>query len=428
MTANPVRRRRTAQLGGVALAGGLLAVVLVSFLAVTTLRSSRAGRAPEVDVRRIVEFPDTPNAAVGIVDDLDRLTSLAVLTLDPSGIGGSVVVIPVNVDANNGFGPERRPISRRPFTPGDDEQAAELIVELEPLLTLTIEASVVVGPDQLRSVLEPVAPLEVDLPERVVDSDSPGSGFVAAAGERTLDLDRLVAAFTAISADSTSYSHHDIDVALWSAIADSESGSVDVDVPVDEFGRPTPPATTIELVERLFSGDVAARDLAVLQADDSGAENPDDADFVVVDRLDAVLVFTAISPGLVSTPNEALSFRLVVGYDEAQLGVLGDGPDGAPIGKEALVTELIGGLLFGRGNVVAIDLSDDPDSVPATTRLVVGNEDLVDDLDGIVDAFFEGSEIEVGDEVIDNAQVTVVLGLDYLERQAQLSDTVGTDG
>ena len=196
MTANAERRRRFTVVGAILGLVGVVAVIAVSILAVSTLRTSQEGRAANVEEREVVSFPETPNAVIGIVDDLDRLTSLAVVTLDPSGVGGSIVVLPVNIDETIGFGPARLPLSRQPYAPGDD--AAALVGALEPVLTLTLEHSVVAGPDELAALLEPLGPFDVDLPERVIDSDTPGSGFVARPGSSTLDTDTMVDALTAI--------------------------------------------------------------------------------------------------------------------------------------------------------------------------------------------------------------------------------------
>ena len=119
MTASADRRRRSTIVGAVAGLVAIIAVVAVSIVSYRTLRTSEEGRSPEVDVRDSVSFPSTPNAVLGVVDDLDRLTSIVVLTLDPSGVGGSIVTIPVNADQTNGFGPTRLPISRQPYTPGN---------------------------------------------------------------------------------------------------------------------------------------------------------------------------------------------------------------------------------------------------------------------------------------------------------------------
>ncbi len=116
----------------------------------------------------------------------------------------------------------------------------------------------------------------------------------------------------------------------------------------DEFDRPVSPDGTDEFWERLLGGDVAARDIAVDRNAAQAADNDTEADFVLVDRRDALLVFGSVSPGLVSKPNESLSFSLVVGFDEAQVAVLGEGADGQQITKTSMTRRFIGEMLFAQ--------------------------------------------------------------------------------
>ncbi len=419
MTASADRRRRSTILGAVAGLIAVVAIVATSIVAYATLRTSEEGRAPDVEARATISFPSTPNAVIGVVDDLDRLTSIAVLTLDPSGVGGSVVTIPVNADQTNGFGSERLPISRQPYEPGDAEQEAELVSELEPLLTLTIERSVVVGPEALSEYLDALGPFDVDLPERVVDSDTAGSGLVVTDGEQQLDADEMVEAFTAIDAEGPSYTHHATDVALWAAVADA-TGRSTVDVPLDEFDRPVAPADFDELWDRLTSGDVAVRDMAIDLNAASGPDNEAEADFVILDRRDALLVFGSISPGLVSKPNESLSFSLVSAFDEADVSPLGDDASGFPITKASMTRRFIGEMVFEQANIVAVDLADDPGSVPAVTRIEVADAAFEADVRAVSERFFGDAQVVVAQTITDGVDAVVFLGEDFLVQRDEL--------
>lgn len=421
MTANAERRRRFTIVGAILGLVGVIAVAGVSAVAVATLRTSQEGRPPEVDAREVVTFPATPNAVIGVVDDLDRLSSLAVLTLDPSGVGGSVVVIPVNVDQTNGTGPVRLPVSRQPYTPGNVDEEAELISELEPLLTLTIERSYVAGPDQLAELMAPFGSVDVELPEQVIDSDTAGTGFVVRSGASTLDADTLVEAFTAINATDDSYSHHPIDMALWTALAEA-SPLTGVEAPLDEFDRPLAPTTFVELWERLFAGEVGVRDLGVDDFATRNADNETDADYVIGSRPDSLLVFGAISPGLVSTPNESLSVMLVVGFGDAEVEALGETADGVAVTKASMTRRFIGELIFKQANIVAVDLAETPGAVPATTQLFVASEDLADQARATSDRFFGDAEVIVAERLIDGVDVMVVLGENFLVQRAELLD------
>jgi hypothetical protein len=419
VTADADRRRRFTIVGALFGLLGFFALGVVSLVAISTLRSSQEGKSPVTDERQVVSFPDTPNAVIGVVDDVDRLTSLAVLTLDPAGLGGSIAIVPVNVDQTNGSGDTRAPVSSRPYTPGDQDDATRLVSKLEPLLTLTIERGVIVGPDELGELLAPIAPLNVDLPQRIVDFDTTGSGVVAQAGERDLDLDSLVDAFTAISASGASYDTHDIDVELWSAVGDA--GRVDDEqLVLDEFGRPVAPQSFDEFWDRLLAGNVSTRDIAISVAAAAGAENEAQADFVFVDRRDALLVFGAISPGLVSTPNESVSLKLVVGFDSDQIDVLGDRLGGLPITKVSMTRQFIGELLFGQANIVAVDLADTPLAIPERTILLVAEEGFVETTRAVSERFFGGADVRVADEIIDGVDVVVILGEDFLVQRDEL--------
>ncbi len=284
---------------------------------------------------------------------------------------------------------------------------------------MTIERSAVVGPDGLAELLAPFGELEVDLPERVIDSDTAGSGFVVRSGESTLDVETATAAFTAIDATGDSYEHHPTDVALWTALADAAPATA-ADAPLDEFDRPIAPESFDELWERLFAGEVAVRDLAI---DDFGtpfAENETDADFVIASRPDALLVFGSISPGLVSTPNESVSMMLVVGFTEDDVAALGETADGTPITKASMTRRFIGELIFKQANIVAVDLTETPGAVPETTQLFVSSEEIEAEVRATSERFFADAEVIVSERLIDGVDVLVVLGQNFLDQRAEL--------
>jgi hypothetical protein len=419
VTANADRRRRFTVVGAILALVGVIAVTSVSVVAVATLRTSQEGRAPETEAREVVSFPETPNAVIGVVDDLDRLSSLAVLTLDPSGVGGSIVLVPVNVDQTNGFGPVRLPVSRQPYTPGDLDQAAELVAELESPLTLTIERSAIVGADELAALLEPFAEFDVDLPERVIDSDTAGSGFVARQGESTVDVDTMVEALTAIDASGGSYDHHPTDVALWTALAAAAPVTAS-DPPLDEFDRPVAPASFDEFWQRLFAGEVGVRDLAIDAFGSGNADNESDADFVITSRADSLLVFGSISPGLVSTPNESVSLMIVVGFEEDDVAALGETADGVPISKASMTRRFIGELIFAQANIVAVDLTATPGAVPETTQLFVSSEATENEVRAVSERFFGDAEVIIAERLTDGVDVVVVLGKNFLVQRDEL--------
>ena len=425
MTAIPERRKRRTIVGavtGVLLVGAAVALFIVG---VITLSNSQEGEAVGVDERPVVALPDTPNAMLAVTDSEGQLASVVIMTLLPEGQGGSIVTIPVNADATAGFGEERRPLTEL-FEADDPESIVE---PLEGMLTMTIERSAIVGVDDLVDILEPIESLEVVLPEDVVDSSLLGSGIVALAGPQTLRRLLVAQALAAVNDDGASYDHHAVDVELWSQLARTAPINVPPEpVDVDEFGRPIPPDTVEELVMRLWEGNIEVRDVAVIEPLESA--DPSGADAVVVDRADAVLVFSQVSPALVSTPNPALAFRIEARYSDEQLEASSDPFES----NSEMVREITRGLLFVQANVVSIDTEPAVDGAPEITRIEVSDERFIEDMELVGPILFGESVVVISSTVLDGVDVVVMLGTGYLDLQelnnagvVVVQDTVETD-
>jgi hypothetical protein len=417
MTANP-RRRRTRHLVGLALTGVLLVVaaVLVA-VAVGTLRNSRAGEAVGIDERPVILLPETPNALLAVAGDEGELASLVVMTLLPDGRGGTIVTVPVNADSNAGLGGELVPLSES-FEALDFE---DFVGRVEGMLALSIGLSARVDADALDDLLVPMTPVEVALPEDVVDSSALGAGIVARAGDQELRRFRVVDALTATDEAETSYDHHDVDVAIWSALAARAPLTADGDVPLDESGEPQPPSDVAELMTRLWEGPIQVRDLALV---DEQPEADEGTDVVVVDRRDSLLVFAQIAPALVSTQNPALSFRLEVGYSEEQLIDQGDGLET----NSDIARQLIGEILFFQGNVVSVDLLERPTAgAHSVTRISVAQEQFLDDMLEFAPILFGDVDVEVASTLIQGVDVVVTLGTGYLDHEIPEGGLDGED-
>lgn len=416
------RRRRKRNLIGLGLATVLLAtaIVLVA-VAAGTLRNSQAGEAVGIDERPVAVLPATPNALVAVVGDDGELTSLVVMTLLPSGRGGTIVTVPVNADVNAGIDTEFVPLDAA----FEQLEFDEFVTRVEAMLTIAIERAEVVDADRLADLVEPVVPIDVVLPEDVVNSADLGTGIAAIAGEQELRGLLVVDALTASDTTGASYDHHDVDVAVWTGLAANAPVPASSEISRDEFGDPLPPEDVDALVQRLWEGPVQARDLETIPFDlpvDGDGDVAAELDVVRIDHRDTLLVFAQISPALVSTPNPALSFRVVIGFTAEDL--LAAGGEFETVSD--LARQLIGELLFFQANVVSVDLTDTAGGSPTMTQITVADVWFLEEMNEFAPILFGDSNVEVATELIDGVDVVVILGTDYLRREVDRDEITGS--
>lgn len=392
-----------------------MAVVAVG-VAVATLRDSRAGQRVEADDRVVAQFPPTPTVGVAVVDAESRLTALAIATLSPDGVGGSLVTLPVNVDTTLGFGRRRTPLNTQPYTPDDPDSEQRLANELESVLAITLTDTVIVGRDRLAELVAPFAPLTVEFADDVVGAGGADGEVVAEAGRQILEAADVADVLTSIDVDGDSSTRHAADVVVWSALADAVSDApLDAEAALDEFGRPVAPPSTEAFLDRLFSGSVGARDLTIDPEATAEARGPDGADFVIVDSRDTLLVFAEIAPALVSTPNESFTFQVIAPFSDQQIESFD--PDATTAG---LVRDLIGELLFADGNVVSVQTTASMEGAGSTTRLEVADAALIDTVRDVAPVLFGDVDVTAATRLIDTVDVVAILGTDFLDRRAEI--------
>ncbi len=410
MTALRKRRQRRTVFGGVAAMVLMIGAMALTLIGLLTLRDSEEGETVGVDDRLVEAFPATPNLALAVTDDEGRLTSLVVATLLPEGLGGSIVTVPVNGDANIGLGPTPQPLASV-FTPENPEGLRETV---ESLLSIVVERVEVADAERLAELIGPVTPIEVDLPTDVIDSRTVGSGIVASAGPQMMRLSVAVDALTAVDDSVPIADQHPNKVEIWSAIAREAPTTAKVAVSSVDGQGPPAPVDHEEFFRRLWSGPVQARDLDTDAGLTALAENPDDVDMVVVDRRDSLLVFTQISPSLVSTPNEGLTFRLEVRYSDEQLAAADSDRFST---RSQVARTLIGELLFFSANVNSVDEAPATDGAPEVTRIEVAQELFVDELEVFAPLIFGEAEVVVATTLLDGVDAVVTLGTAYLDAE-----------
>ena len=402
MTAIAVRRTRRTVIG-VAVALALVSMASTMFaVGFVTLSNSQEGESVGVDTRPRVQLPVTPNALVALTDESGRLASLVVMTLLPEGQGGSIVTVPVNADATAGFGEQRRPLDES----FDAANVDGLLASVEEMLSITVQRAEVVDARELEAILPAIGVSQFVAPGDVVDTRG-GGGVIATAGPHSFTLTEMVSILAAIDDEAEIDASHPNDVAVWSSLVRSAPVSVPPEpIPLDALGNPAEPTSVAELVTRLWQGEVAVRELLTLPT--AEVENPTQVDVVLIDRRDSTLVFSQVSPALVSAPNTGLKARIVANFTDEQLATTGELYDSS----SALVIELIGRLLFLSGNVVSVDTA--ATGAPAVTIIEVADERQLQETIDAAKTLFGEAEVRVSKAVLEGVDTQVTLGVSYL--------------
>jgi hypothetical protein len=409
VTALPGRRRRSTYIAAGIAAAGIAAAAGLGTLGAVTLYNSTEGAEASSGLPELV-FPATPTGLLAAVDAEGALASMAVLVVQPSGQGGSIVTVPISADASAGDGADRLPIAGTVSRDGADA----LGPEAEILLGLTLDDVEVVDAARLTTLLAPVGPIDVDLPIDVTDA---AGDVVAESGEQTLDAAAAAAILTARDPSVPAAQQYRAASAVWAAIA-ATVDAAGADDPTGTTATTAAPVTTTTvpagatgtgtidgLLARVFTGPAGQRDLRV---EPVGADaNPGDLDVVLLDPAELALVFGQIAPGQVAAPNSALSVRLISAFTDEQLAP--SGLTNADVAYEATRQVLAVG-----GNVLSVDTGADTDDPPGEHTLVeVADETLVAGTDG-VDELFGPIDVSVGDSRIVGVDAVIRLGTDYL--------------
>jgi hypothetical protein len=387
MTALPSRRRRQTLL---ALAAGLVAAVAAPtllYVGAKAISNSKAGKNALADAPPEQTFPQTPTGMLATVSDTNELTSVTVFVLAPDADvstvgydqrGGSVVSVPINVDSGSG---DQLLSLHDAYALGGE---AELLVDLESAINLTVDFSAVMPVADFAAFLTGLPALQTTLPHDVLDSDDT---VLFGQGPAVLTAEQAAQVITSKSAtESERLRQPNID-ALWTSIVAAIGTGRE-----DQTLSAAAPTNFAELAARLTAGPVASRGLVArpLAAD----RNPEGLDIDGLDRSDTILVFASIAPAQMTRPASGLSYRLE-----------------APPGYDQQVRKTIGVLLSLSGNVVSVDLNAEPK--PDTTFIIY--DSALAAAEPTDNAMFGTIIIETPDVRLGGVDETIVLGTTYLD-------------
>ncbi len=387
MTSLTSRRRRHTFY---ALAAGLVAAVLAPtlvYVGAKAISNSKAGKNALANVKPEQTFPQTPTAMLATVNAANELTSVTVFVLAPDSDvsaagydqrGGSVVSVPINVDSGSGG----------PLLTLHDAYAlggeAELRIDLEAVINLTIDYSSIMTGDQVTEFLTGLPAVQATLPRDVLGADD---AVLFPKGSVSLTSAQLAQIMTTRSPTERGHLRQQNLDAVWAAIASTVGTGRQ-----DQTVSATTPVTFDEVAARLMAGPIASRGLLARPLD--AQLNAERRDIESLDRPDAILVFASIAPAQMSRPASGLSYRIE-----------------APPGYDQQVRKTIGILLASGGNIVSVDLNSKP-TAETTFRIYDATLAGVEPTDNAV---FGTIKIETPDARLGGIDETLALGTDYLK-------------
>src|SRR6478735_8031982 len=141
----------------------------------------------------------------------------SMFVLSPSLTGGSVVAVPVNIDATQGIGDERLTLQQAYATDGP----TGLVQAVESVLSLSVDYFAVDDPAKAAGVLLPAGTIDVDLPADVVGGSGGSSTVVFDAGQRSLDAAQAVQVLNATSSSTDEADRTPNVDAVWQGVANA---------------------------------------------------------------------------------------------------------------------------------------------------------------------------------------------------------------
>lgn len=388
MSAIPGRRRRRAVVAAVLGLVGVVALPAGLLAGGNTLLNEKGGDS--VDNAPTTRIPVTPTALVAVTNSRSEVAALAIVALDPSGKGGSIVSVPVGANAEIPKSGTIHRIADTFATGGIDGLKADV----EGLLNVSFDTAVNVDAAGLALLVGAVGERDVNLPAPVLDSSADGSAVqVAPAGEQKMTASLIASALASSQAGVAESSRLANVKALWTAVA---SAATTEPVPTTLAQSTSAPAAAPSDVAGYFAGLLAGRvqvwQLSATLLTDA-ARNPGNVDLYELNGAEVIMVMASVAPSAIAIVSNNLTVMIDSPFDDA-----------------ALVQEAVLRLAYVGANVVVVRTISD---APATQTQVFYNDDLVRAEVETYSALFGTMTYTQSSEIIEGVNARIVLGEDF---------------
>jgi hypothetical protein len=331
MTAIPSKQRRML-LG--AFLSGLAATALLPIGVVFGARSLLTSSVgSNVGDDAALKIPSTPAALLATVNDVGLVTSLTVFVLDPSGIGGTVISLPVGSRAEQvGEAPARRI--------GDSYVLAgleALTLDVEGVLDVSFSVAEALNVEQATEALAGLPDTEVifDVPLINTSMEMPDpattttvrrststtlepplvtrDNAVYPAGPRTLASSELPIVLFAQRLGEPEAVRMPRIKSLWEGIARTSpaGGDTALTLPRGE------PSGLVQFMRRVFAGRMQVWQMGHVLIE--GPENPAGSDVYALDPFEVRMIMASVAPSSLSLPGDSIPVQLDSPFNDANI-------------------------------------------------------------------------------------------------------------
>ena len=383
----------------IAIASGVAAALILPIgvaMAWNQLLDSRSSTSVATD---LVTIPDTPAALIAALGEGGQLSHLFVATLDASGVGGTVVLMPIGAATETAAADNDE--SGAIIDPQVPQRLADVYAtgglgglanEVQGLLDVSFVAVGALGRAELVGILSPLGGVDVLLDRDVVTVAVDGTPTkLATAGEASYTIDRVVDILLARRAnekESVRFARHR---EVWNGIVKRVGAGLDIAPEVD-----TTPAGLVDatnFMRRLLGGAVQVWQLSASPVLDK-ALNPKRVDMYSLDRPEVVMVFASIAPSALS------------GAD-LPVAVLLDSPFNDPVVCRAAVAALLEAGI-GVGAMREISARE------SSSTVIEADGDAADSLAALLDGSLGPVETKEWPAKVVGLDAAITLGADFV--------------
>jgi len=341
MTAIPSRQRNRML---AALACGIASACLLPIggvIAARSLLNSSGGQ--RVDDSGALLIPATPAALLATVNDINQVTSLTAFVLAPSGIGGTIISLPVGTRAETIGGQAPHRIADTFAEAGVEA----MLLETEGALDVTFSVVGAVGRNDLAGVLNilPSIPVNFETPvvntamvmpdptttttiksrnSRSTETTLPPQPTavdteIFSAGEQTLNGDQAALVLYTQKAGEPEFDRLAHIKAVWNGVAAAVGTGL-----APEVAQFDPALVGTELpkeiggfIRRVLGGPIQVWQLSAQPL--VGADNPLGIDIYALDRFEVLMIMASVAPSSLSIANDTLAVQVDNPFNDANI-------------------------------------------------------------------------------------------------------------